>query len=482
MYSKKKIFILIFLGFISSILLSNYYVTKYDKYHHNGYGHVMIKDETLRIWHQGAKIVEDVKEGKNFFLSGDTLFSKPLPERLVAIYSLLTGHKIIEQWEPNIKIKLGGKLTFLIIQSTLYYLALVYLVFAISKIFPLKNCFYIIFFLAFEHTIFQYHSSFWSESFYFTLQIILLVFLLKNFHRIYDSFLVGCLVGLMFLQRSAAIFYLIPIIIYFIFLYKEKSIKPIFFSIIGYSLIILLLTIFNYHKTKVFYFFPSEGKRDVYNYFSIDVLAEKEGLSISEVSKKEIQEIYKWLNDNNFKLNDINDKGKKLDLNKFTSPLQFVEIIKYQNDRIKFYNYINNRQYKILLDNPLITIKKTITKVLHFCVLEPTHVYYNNEHRGLGKKPTFHKSIIHKKWIPYRIGYTLLIYFICLFGLIYFFKQKNYNLLILLTLSLLYYVIILGWSGMTRLFVPNLIYLSFFFGNGLVELTNYFKNSKKSIL
>ena len=111
----------------------------------------MLKDETLRIWRQGAKIVEDVKNGKNFFLSGDVIYTKPLPERLAAIYSLLSGHEIIDDWEPRkntkiisetgnvseycCKIKLGGKLPFLIIQSLFYYLALVYLVLKISKIF-----------------------------------------------------------------------------------------------------------------------------------------------------------------------------------------------------------------------------------------------------------------------------------------------------------------------------------------------------------
>ena len=134
MYSKKKIFILIFLGFISSIILSNYYIIKYDKYTNDGYTHVMLKDETHRIWYQAAEIVQDVKEGQNFFLSGNVVFTKPLPERLVAIYSLLSGHEIIDQSEPNVRIKLGGKLPFLIIQSLVYYLALVYLALKIIKI------------------------------------------------------------------------------------------------------------------------------------------------------------------------------------------------------------------------------------------------------------------------------------------------------------------------------------------------------------
>ena len=160
-FTFKKILVLIFLGFITSTVLSTYYIIKYDKYRDNGYSHVMLKDETLLHWYQGAKIVKDVKKGKNFFMSGDVIFSKPLPQRLVAIYSLLSGHEIIDEWEPNVKIKLGGKLPFLIIQSLVYYLALVYLALKIIKIFPIENCFYIVFFLAFEHTIFQYHSSFW---------------------------------------------------------------------------------------------------------------------------------------------------------------------------------------------------------------------------------------------------------------------------------------------------------------------------------
>jgi len=472
-FALKKIFILIFLGLISSIILSSYYIIKYDKYRDDGHSHVMLKDETLLHWHKGARIVGDVKRGKNFFLSGDPIFAKPLPQRLVAIYSLLSGHEIIEEWEPNIKIKLGGKLPFLIIQSLVYYLALVYLVIKISKIFPIENCFYIVFFLAFEHTIFQYHSSFWTESFYFTLQILILGLLFNNSHKIFDNLFVGSLVGILFLQRSVGIFYIIPIIIYFIFSYKSKSIKPIIASIIGYTLIIFLVGIYNYKKIDVFYFYPVAGKQDIYFNFSIPLLAQKKKIPQMEVQKKEIQKIYKWLKDNNIKLKD------GFDLDNETNILIFINFIKNEKDKIKFYDYMNKRQYKIIFENPLIATKLAIIRVMHFVVLDPTHNYYYNEHRGQNKKPAFIKSETHKNWIPFRIIYTLLIYFVCFFGLIYFLKQKNYQLLSLLVLSMLYYTILFGWYGMTRLYVPSLIYLSFFFGNGLVLLINLIKKNEK---
>jgi hypothetical protein len=471
MYSRKTIFIVIFLGFISSIVLSSYYIIKYDKYRDDGYTHVMLKDETLSYWKIAAKIIEDVKRGENFFLSGEWSDTKHLPARLVAIYSLLSGYEIIDEWEPNIKIKLGGKLPFLIAQSLVYYLALVYLVLKISKIFPIKNCFYIVFFLAFEHTMVQYHSSFWSESFYFTLQILILGLLLNNSHKTFDNLLIGIGVGIMFLQRSAAVFYLIPIIIYFIFSYRSKSIKPIIVSVIGYTVIVSLLVIYNYKKTNVLYFYPPEGKRDVYLFFSIPLLAIKNKISGTEISKQEAQKAYKWLKDNNFKLKD------ELDIDKITNPFALLAFMKSEKDKIKFYDYTNKRQYEILIENPLLTIKKTISRIAHFSVLDPTHNYYYNDYRGYNKQPPFIESQTHKKLIPYRIIYTLLIYFVCFFGLIYFFKQKNYQLLLLLVLSILYYTILLGWYGMTRLFVPSLIYLSFFFGNGLVLLIDLLKKN-----
>ena len=484
-FTLKKIFFLIFLGFISSIVLSNYYLVKYDKY--NGYQHVMLKDETFGIWYRAAKIVEDVKKGKNFFLSGIDLdpHTKLLPEILVAISALLSGHEIIEKlklsfWNSDctsirknscIKINLGGKLPFLIFQSLAYYLALVYLVLKISKIFPIENCFYIVFFLAFEHTIFQYHSSFWTESFYFTLQILILGLLLGNSHKILDNLLIGILLGLLFLQRSVGIFYLIPIIIYFLFSYRSKSIKPIIASVIGYILIVSLLGFYNYKKTNIFYIFPLEGKRDIYVHFSIPLLAQKEKINEKEVRKKEVQRFHKWLKDNNVKLKD------DYDLDEITSVVAFSNLIKNEKDIIKYYNYLNKRQYEIIFESPLITVKQAIVRLVHFSILDPTHNYYYNEYRGQKKKPPFYKSKIHKKWISYRIIYTLLIYFVCFFGLIYFLKQKKHQLLLLLTLSIFYYTIILGWMGMTRLFVPNLIYLSFFFGNGLVLLMNLLKKN-----
>lgn len=473
MYTRKKIFIIIFLGFISSIILSNFYIIKYDKYRDDGKSHIMIKDETLYHWYEGAKIADDVKKGKNFFSSGDDLvFTKPLPQRLVSIYSLISGQKLIDDWVSSYKVALGGKLPFLIIQSLFYYLALIYLVTKISKIFKIENCFYIVFFLAFEHTIFQFHSSFWTESFYLTLQILLLGLLFNNSYKTLDNFLIGIVVGVLFLQRTVGAYYLIPIIIYFIFYYKRKSIKPIIASVMGYTLIVLLIGVYNYKKTDVLFFIPLEGKYGAHHYFFVKVFAEKNKISVNQARKEEAQKAYIWLKNNNFKFKN------EPDLDKIANVLNLSTFVENKKDKIEYYNYINSRSVEIFIESPLIAFKQAITGVVHYSILNPIFVYYNYEHRGKNKKPGFIKSQTHKKWIPYRIVYSLLIYFVCFFGLIYLFKQKKYQLLLLLILSILYYLAVAGWYGKTRLFAPNLIYLSFFFGNGMVFLINRFKRKQ----
>jgi len=477
MYSRKKIFIVIFLGFISSIALSSYYIIKYDKYRDDGKAHIMIKDETLYHWYHGAKIADDVKKGKNFFLSGEDFpFTKPLHQRLVAIYSLVSGQKLIDEWEPSYKVSLGGgKLFFLIIQSLIYYLALIYLVSKISKIFKIEICFYVILFLAFEHTIFQFHSSFWTESFYLSLQILLLGMLLNNSHKAIDNLFIGVVVGVLFLQRTVGAYYLMPIIIYLIFSHRKESIKPIIAVVVGYSLIVSLIGIYNYKKTDVLFFIPLEGKYAAHHYFFVKVLAEKNKISEKQARNEEAQKAYAWLKDNNFKLK------KEPDLNKIASVLSLASFFDNNKDRIKYYDYINSRSTEIFTKSPLIAFKQAITGVVHYSILNPTFIYYNYEHRGKNKNPVFHKGQTHKNLIPYRIIYSLSIYFVCFFGLIYLFKQKNYQLLLLLILSILYYTVVAGWHGKTRLFVPNLIYLSFFFGNGLVLLMNLLKKNKRII-
>jgi uncharacterized membrane protein len=132
----------------------------------DGINHIMLKAETFYHWYSPANIIEQIKNGTPLYITGEEMFTKALPQRLVALYAYFTNLNIIEDWENN-KISLGGKLPFLIIQSLLYYFSIYFLYSQISKYFNYIVSFFIIIFLCLEPTIFQYHSSFWTESIFF---------------------------------------------------------------------------------------------------------------------------------------------------------------------------------------------------------------------------------------------------------------------------------------------------------------------------
>ena len=165
----------------------------------------MLKEETHAHWYKAANILEQVKNGTSVFLAGDEMFTKPLPQRLVALYAYFTNFDIIEDWE-NYKVSLGGKLPFLVMQSLLYYISLYFLYSQISKYFNHIVCLSIVIFLCLEPTIIQYHSSFWTESIFLSLQIILLSMILKNDQTKIDFLIIGLLLGVLFVQRSAEFF------------------------------------------------------------------------------------------------------------------------------------------------------------------------------------------------------------------------------------------------------------------------------------
>ncbi len=466
--------IIIFIGFFLSVILSTYYVLKYDKYIWDNNTHQLIKDETYYHWKEGAKISKDVREGKNFFLSGDITFTKPLHQRIIGLYSLITGYNLVDSWEPSAKVSLEGKLPFLIIQAFFYFFAVYFFSKRAVNILPYKAFLFTILFLSFEYTIFQYHSSFWTESIYFSLQLLVFGMLLEKRINFSHNLIIGILIGLAFLQRSGGVFYILPVLLCYIFLFRKKITNPFLGVVSGFMLVCILIGMYNYHKTKVFYVFPPGGKWGMYSYFSVYVLADQLNVSGAEARKYEVKKVLEWADKNNIKFKN------ELDLTKMKQPLNFRSYFLTEKDKIKFYDYINYRQYEILLENPLITIKKTIYNTAHIIILNPTFNHYYNTYRGVEKhSPEFVYTETHKNWIPFRITYTLIIYIFCLMGLIALFNKKKFYEVSLILFSALYYIILFGWYGKTRLYVPSLIYLAVFFGVGVDIFLNRFVKYKK---
>jgi hypothetical protein len=442
MFLKREFLLIIFLGFLISSITSFLYLNKYDQINNHN---VMIRGDIHFIWKEAEILKKDLHNGKNFFSSGTEYRRTYLPSKLLAIYSYLTGYELFENFDEG-KIKQGyGQLFYLIIQSLIYYLSLLFFYFKILIFFNFnkQKCFFILCFLALEPTIIQWHSSFWTESIFFSLQLISLGLIIKKKKNIFHYLITGIFIGLLYLQKTTAMFYIFPVILYFAISIKNKRTVSIVSFVFGYLFVILFLGYHNFKRSNIFYVIPKQSKVSHYHYLVPQVISIKNNISESEIRRGQKKSELKWIIENNINLNS-------------------------EKDRRQIYNYYQKYAFEVFLHNPLITAKIYIKKTIHHGLLNPVQIYfwykYNNNDNG----EQYHLNSDHKKWIWKRILYSLVIYFFILIGIFYSFKKrehKNFNYFIIL--SIFYYMFMLGWMGNTRYFMPSLILLSIFFGEGM---------------
>lgn len=477
-YSKfDTIKFIIFFSLLLSIIISKYNLINHDKFFlekdKKDSIHKMIKYDTFRYLSHGAEIKRDLESNKNFFETGREHFTKYLPPRLAAAYYHFFDINLFNNFKEK-KINLGVHFPYLLIQCLIYYLALFFLYSVISKKIDPKICLPIIVFLSLEPTIFQYHGTFWSESIFFSLQLILLAIIIKNDFKFYNFLLIGIFLSLLSLQRQTAYFFIIFILIYYLIFLDKKQYYKLIYIIIGFFLIQSFVGYNNYVRDNKFYLFTSDTKTAVYYNIVDDVIIQAENLSVNDFKKLESDIAINWLNENSL------DYDKKIisDIENTRYPFKTARLaLKLNSDRVKFDNFYAARTIDILLEFPLTSIKIIAKRSLHSLLLNPFHIY--SDHNFIsGEK--YYLSDQHQKLIPLRIIYTLFIYSISLLGIYVIFKEKSYQTLAIIIISILYNYGMISWHGNTRYFVPTLIYLSFLFGYGTYGLFNIKKLLEKN--
>ena len=455
--NKKNIFYFIFIfSLLLSIFNSIIQMKYFDNYKNSTITidrHSMITGDIEEFWREGDQISKDIKGGKNYFETGGEYRRPYLPSRIFALFSILSSENLVTEDQ---KISLGGKkIILLIFQSLFYYTLLFFLYQKFLDFFPKPVSQLTILFLAFEPTIFMYHSSFWSESIFFSLQLVIILFIIKKNHNLASMFLFGLLLGVFYLQRSVAIFYIVPVLIFYYFFERKNFIKYIL-SISSALLIIFLLVGFhNYKRAGIFYSISTQAKDGFFIYLIPEILAKKQNIS-SKMAYREISaNLEKWSVEEN------------IDRNK-------------ERDRLKIYEYQKKIARNVILSNPITSLELIIKNSAHFFVIDPlTHVYYM--HRWDYDDGFFYKSEQHKQWILPRIFYSILIYFFCFFGIIEMYKKKKYqSFLIYIILSIFYFTATQSWYGGTRYFAPILIYLAPLFSFGVYFFYKKFNNNSPS--
>ena len=455
---KKNIFFIILIGFLISSITSFLNLNKYDQI--SELPHSMIMGDIKFIWIEAEELKRDLYDGKNYFNSGREYTRTYLPSKILAFYSHVMGQELFESFE-NKKIKRGGgKLTFLVLQSLFYYFVLY---FFHRKILDFYNynyqkCFFITGFLAIEPTIIQWHSSFWTESIFFSLQLITLSLIIHKTNNKFFNFFTGIFIGLMYLQKTVAMFFIFPVIFYLIISKKKHCLISIISLIFGYLIIIFILGYHNFKRSDLFYVMSSQSKNAHYRILVPLVLSEKNNISEIEAQKSVKQLEKNWIKNNKINLNNFKD-GRKLS------------------------NYYQKFSLNTFLSNKIITTKIYTKQIIHHSLLNPVQVYFWYHYNNNDNNEEYHTSSDHEKWLWKRILYSLIIYFIVLIGIYYSLKEKEYkNFNYFIILLIFYFMFMLGWVGNSRYFMPSLILISIFFGEGAFSILKKFsKNTNKRI-
>ena len=180
----KKNLSIILIGLIFSFLFSVYSINKFDNYeiridNHNY--HSMIKGVNANHWLKAKNIKDQLSEGKNYMETGDIYDRNYLPSKIFLLYSYITGDNLTESQNKNKIVTDKKKIIFLFFQSILYFSILFFFSLRLLRLLKPTQVFCVISFLSFEPTLLQWHSSFWSESIFMSLQLLFFtIFLTKN--------------------------------------------------------------------------------------------------------------------------------------------------------------------------------------------------------------------------------------------------------------------------------------------------------------
>ena len=202
------------------------------------------------------------------------------------------------------------------------------------------------------------------------------------------------------------------------------------------------------------YFIPYGSKTALYIYLAPQVLAKKNNSSVEQARKKMKEQTKMWIEKNN------------IDVTQRTTNFWAV-ISESEKDKKKYLDYLQKKALKIIITNPFASIQYIFKQSLHTLVLNPVYIKYFYQFEG---RDQFYRSETHKKWIPIRIIYSVIIYLVIFCGMIYSLKHMKKEIIFLLMISVAYIVLTLGWIGNSRYFVPALIFLSIFFGNGMAAI------------
>ena len=445
----KALITIIIFGITFSILYSLFNLKYFDKNQEIN-KHLMIRGDLNLIWQESYEFKKDFVENHKIIGAGKEYTRTFLPSKILSMFYLIFDEKLYQDYEKKI-ISIGGKLKFLFFQVIVFYSSLFFFFKNLVRYYQNENLsLFVAGFLALDPNIIQWHGTFWTESIFFSIQLILLSVIISEKKSYINFFIVGILLGISFLQKTVAIFLIFFVFAYFIFEEKEKKIFKNLIMISGFFIVLFFLAFDNYKKTGIAYIMPTQTKKAHYVYIAQRIVSKNEG----NIERLKIEE-ERWKKENRYNASN------------FKSHYQYL-------------NFIQDQAFSIMMNNKIETIKIYLRNTLSHIILNPLQTYYWHKYNDQSySNQEFHLSDEAKKYFYFKLLYSFVIYSIVILGFYRIFNNRykiNFHLFILAVIF--YFVFMLGWVGNSRYFMPSLILLSLFFGNGLVQLRKIFSQNK----
>ena len=456
--------IIILLSFFLSIFVSKYNLDNYDKIVDDQYGsyHQMIKYDAYRYLSHGAEIKKELSDNIDFFETGRENFTKYLPPRITALIFSIFDIELYKNFETK-ELNTGVYKPYIYIQCLIYFLSVLFFYGLCKSNFNKKFLNFTILFLCLEPTIFQYHGTFWSESYFFSFQIIIVGLILSKKDNLIVYILIGFFIGLLSLQKQYAIFYIIPVIVFCTFFSTNKKILTTVSLIFGFLITQIFIGYNNFKRSGVFYVMANDNNIAIHLDLVPKVINKIKGYSKNEFVEYEGEIMKNWMIENSI-LFDENSKT----LIAVKHWMGYRESIINEKDKLKFDKKLRSRTFEYVREYPLEFTLFILKNGLHIVLLNPFHIYSDHKFRS---GEIYYISKKHDELIPYRIIYSLIIYCICLYGFYLLILERNYWILSILMISIIYFYSLSFWHGNTRYFVPAYLYFAFFFGKSLEKLT-----------
>ena len=441
-FNPKTIYLLFSL--IVMILISNQYLNKFennffksDNYKHSSIFH----EDSLSYIKEAEKIRNDIINGNSFLESGGAYKFSFLYPRIIYFYN-----KIINQNSSmivNDVIKLENYKSFIFLQIFIFFLSSISLFSALSKILEKRLSMIIFTIFFFNPIIFQWHLTFLTESLFLSL-LVLSISLLIQSKNISYFFLLGLLIGALYMLRTIALLY--PVIVLIYLTIQEKKISCLIykasFLFLGVTIVLLLIGGSNYLRSKSFYFTPSQSKTDLRTYIEVDILIKSKNFTDRQAREYLDNKTQKIINDLSFELD--NEK-------------RFLLINKK----------IRNQSIETIANNKLIFTKIILKSYFHSMLLNPTQVYFESKYQNWNE---YKKSTDHKFVFKFRILITLIFFILSLYGLIISKKKLPLSINFFLFFSILYFFFTSCWLSNTRYFIPSATLMSIYFSIALDKI------------